>query len=113
MDRDSLSGRPSKNLILRIKNFKDYKRKLWKKSFFIITFFVSKFIGKIKSEIKRYNSLKKIHFKTINDLSHYVLENTILEQEKKLEYSNITSISQTNVYRIIFLKAIFCIYIVN
>ena len=73
---------------------------IWIKNFFIITFFISKFIRKLKSKKINYENLKPYHLKILKEASVLNMKSSNLFSDlknlKKEEFLEITQSSHTN-----------------
>ena len=87
-----------------------YRKKLWMKNFFIITFYVKKFVEKLKKNQNRTKKLKNYHFKLLKDLSNYCKYEDFKEL-RDIEYAKIIQGSHTNQFQIKLKKFKFCKYL--
>ena len=85
---------------------------VWKKNFFIICFFVSKFTSMLKVNLmsKKFKKLNQIHFEILGDKSHSFKESKNLNLNEKLisEYTKIIESSHTSKLKIKIKMFKFC-----
>ena len=79
------------------KFFKDeYQWNLYKKNFFVIYFYIFKFIRCLKNTVKyKINNLKPFHFQVINDLSIESNFSVKKSQLNKLKSTNVDQVKMT------------------
>ena len=91
-----------------------YHQKIWRKNFFIIIFFVKKFMIKILLNHKnsKMNNLNKLHFDLIDDLAYFYQneqnEKIINKEKWKKKFLKIVQASHSNKLKISFKKFIYC-----
>ena len=79
----------------------EYKKKIWKKGLFVISYYVKLFIVRLKHNInmQKFKRLRQYHFNIINDVTYMHGINTQMTFKDKLnaEYKNIVQASHTNI----------------
>ena len=88
------------------------KNNVWKKNYFVICFFVSKFLKKLKSNLmsQKFKKLNHFHFDYIFDQSYIYKEINVVNLRDKLnvEYNKIIELSHSNQLKIKIKMLIFC-----
>ena len=86
----------------------------WRKKFFVIIYYVSRFKENLKSRIsqRKYQKLFNLHFKLIDDISNKSDLIDSINLKHKLNYNEIVLSSHTNKIKIFQKKGFLCIFIV-
>ena len=101
-----------KGFNIQIINKDTFQSSVWKKNFFIICFFVTKFTSILKFNLRsiKFKKLNQTHFEILADKSHAYkeLKNLNLNDELASEYTKIIESSHTNELLIKFKIFKFC-----
>ena len=93
-------------------NYRKTIKIIWKKEFFVICYFISKFIYKLKLVLmsRKFKKLHHNHFEILNDLSHSYKEIRSLNfiDDLQNEYNKIIESSHSNEFKIKLKLLKFC-----